>query len=464
MIRSLDRCVWTSAALLSALILPSIFHQPVGWLPPAVVTALGLLAAVRPYDALLIVAGLGPLAGIIFVVLRTGDHGGHFFEAMTVAFIAGFAVRRVFQPRPPSLRPWLYVSVILLLAIILASGAFSAAVMVAEEPGWAPVALLRSLTIEGYLVLSNPITAAGLLAEGLLLLLAVTDLCGEAPGRRREVARMLVIGAAAAAFLNVVRITALALAREDPWSAFIGFAAGLRVNVHYSDLNAAGSYFAMALFVAIGLVRDSRVLVVLCAGLITAGLWISGSRTALATVSIVAIAWGLRTLWRGQHRRIALAGLTMLMAASMMVWVYYPRDRNAAAGVAFQIRTSLAKGALEMARAEPVFGVGVGRFYGLSVDYTLRQYIGPAGERAQQLPADSCRTRRPRTGTLPVHRRTVASGGCSIGRRVAGRRRIGCRSGRLSTDLHGRPSAARRCGRRTRSGSYSGWRPLRWRR
>ena len=105
--------------------------------------------------------------------------------------------------------------------------------MVAEEPGWAPITLLRSLTIEDYLVLSNPITAAGLLAEGLLLFLAVSDLCGEAPGRRREVARMLVIGAAAAAFLNVVRIAALALAREDPWRAFLGFIAGLRVNIHF---------------------------------------------------------------------------------------------------------------------------------------------------------------------------------------------------------------------------------------
>ena len=59
------------------------------------------------------------------------------------------------------------------------------------------------------------------------------------------------------------------------------------------------------------------------------------------------------------------------------MWVYYPRDRNAEAAVAFQIRASLAKGALEMARAEPVFGVGVGRFYPLSVDYTLKQYIAP---------------------------------------------------------------------------------------
>jgi hypothetical protein len=67
----------------------------------------------------------------------------------------------------------------------------------------------------------------------------------------------------------------------------------------------------------------------------------------------------------------------MLMAASVMVWVYYPRDRNAAAGLAFEIRASLARGALEMARAEPLFGVGAGRFYALSIDYTLRKHIGP---------------------------------------------------------------------------------------
>jgi O-antigen ligase len=377
LIRLLDRSVWTSAALLSALILPSIFHQPVGWAPIAAVTALAIVAALRPYEALLILAALGPLASMIFVLLRTGESGVRFHEAMAVAFLGGFALRRIVQPRPPAFGPWLYASTILLLALVLASGAFTAAIMVAEEPGWPPMQLLRNLTVEDYLIFSGPLSATGLFAEGLLLFLAVAGLCGSVPARRRDVVRMMIIGAAAAAFLNIIRIAALALAREDAWGSFITFMAGLRVNVHFSDLNAAGSYFAVALFVAIGLVRESRALAIGCGGLIAAGLWISGSRTGLAAVGLVAIGWGVRTLWRGQHRRLALGGLAMLMAALLLTWAYYPRARNAPYGVAFEIRASLARGAVEMARSEPVFGVGVGRFYALSAEYTLRQYIGP---------------------------------------------------------------------------------------
>ncbi|MBA2260248.1 MAG: O-antigen ligase family protein [Acidobacteria bacterium] len=377
MTRTIDRAIWTSAAILSALFLPSIFHQPIGWAPAALVTILAIAAALRPYEALLVFAALGPLATMVFVLVRTADSNVRYHEATALAFLGGFAVRRLFSPRPSPLPPWLYVSVTALLALVLASGVVSAAIMVVEEPAWPLMQLLRNLLVENYLVLSNPITAAGLFAEGLLMLLAVADLCDGVPARRRDVARMLIIGAAAAAFLNIVRIVALALAREDPWGTFLGFMAGLRVNIHYSDLNAAGSYFAMALFVAIGLMRDSRVLAITCAGLIAAGLWMSGSRTGLAAVSIVVIAWGLRTLWRGQRRRFAVAGVTMVMAASVLVGVYYPRDRNATAAVAYQIRASLAKGALDMARAEPVFGVGVGRFYARSIDYTPRQHINP---------------------------------------------------------------------------------------
>jgi O-antigen ligase len=265
--------------------------------------------------------------------------------------------------RPPHARPGL--------------GIVSAAILVVEQPSWPPVELLHSLVIEDYLIVSNPITAAGLFAEGLLLMLAVADLCGGDPRRRREIARMLMIGAAAAASLNVIRIVAVAVAREEPWAAFLNYIAALRVNVHFSDLNAAGSYFAMALFVALGLTRGSRGLAVACAGLIASGLWISGSRTAFAAVLIVAVAWGARALWEGRHRRLAVAALVLVCATSVLMWAYYPRDRNVSAPIAFQIRASLARGAMDMVRSEPLFGVGIGRFYVLSVDYTLRQYIQP---------------------------------------------------------------------------------------
>lgn len=54
--RLMERAAWMLAAVLAGLCLVSIYHQPVGWGPLLVVTALALGAACRPYDALLVLA------------------------------------------------------------------------------------------------------------------------------------------------------------------------------------------------------------------------------------------------------------------------------------------------------------------------------------------------------------------------------------------------------------------------
>jgi hypothetical protein len=143
------------------------------------------------------------------------------------------------------------------------------------------------------------------------------------------------------------------------------------VNVHYPDLNAAGSYFAFLLPIAVVLVTRVPAFATLCATLIAAGLWMTGSRTALATTLGIAVASGVLVLARlRQGRRFVIAGLVVVVLAAAALWIWYPqRTYTASSWWSLQTRIELAKAAFRMTSEHPVFGVGVGSFYQLSNVY-----------------------------------------------------------------------------------------------
>src|SRR6185436_15698803 len=96
------------------------------------VTGLALGAAFSPYNALLVIAGLGPLSASIFALLRTSPMGLDFGEAMVLAFLAGCCARRVVQLRPLAVPPRFVWAAGLLLLLALASGVVAAAVIRTE--------------------------------------------------------------------------------------------------------------------------------------------------------------------------------------------------------------------------------------------------------------------------------------------------------------------------------------------
>jgi O-antigen ligase len=367
------RIAWLAVAVLAALPFQVFLQEPVGWLPSAIAAALVVMAALRPFAALLVLAALGPLATIIFILSRTGSTAIDYSGVLTLAFLTGWAGRRVVRPTPLAADPWLRRAATLLILLAIASAVVNAAVLLAEQHGTAPLVLLSEAAGGiNELLRDNVIGVAVLFAAGLLLLLSAADVCAADPGRRDAVLRMLAVGAAGAAVLSLQRLVLAAVAQEHPWPAFLTYLATVRVNVHHGDLNAAGSYYAMMLFVAAGLAARSRLLGIGCGILIATGLWLAGSRTALLATFLTMAAAGMLALReRGWRRSVPVGiGLASLACVAFVLWMQYPRARNEGPpGWSLATRMELTKAGLSMAASQPIYGVGLGRFYVLSNQY-----------------------------------------------------------------------------------------------
>jgi hypothetical protein len=181
----------------------------------------------------------------------------------------------------------------------------------------------------------------------------------------------MVAGAAAAAFFNLLRLALVAVAAESPWSRLAELLVHQRVNIHYADLNAAGSYFAMMLLVAAGLARH-RLLAAISLPLIASGLWLSGSRTAMLAAALAAAVTAVLLLRRrtGTMVKPALVLALLVVVASLAAWRLYPQGRNLEAREALSYRLELAGVALRLTAEHPVFGTGLGRFQPESAPYT----------------------------------------------------------------------------------------------
>jgi O-antigen ligase len=365
-----QRAAWASASLLIALLLLSFYQQPIGLAAGFGIALLLLLAARRPYAALLLLAALGPLSTMLALLARIDAGGLRLFEAMTLAVAAGWAARHAHRPSAPRVSESLLWSSAILIAAALASAVITGSVSLTEQHGTLVRGLSRDSGFRTYPVTWDAFSAALLFAEGLVLFVMVADICAEDARRRERVLHMMVLGAAAAATFNVFRIISVSLAREHPWQAFQTYLFSLRVNVHYGDLNAAGSYFAMMLIIAIGMTGRTPVAAILSA-LIAAALWLVGSRTALVAVGVMALVAGVVRVPAGWPRRAA-AGLLAagLAVAAFGLWTRAQSERHVATpALAATIRLRLAGAALQMTADNPLFGVGLGHFFERSQQY-----------------------------------------------------------------------------------------------
>lgn len=366
----INRALWSCAAAFLGLLLLSFYSQPVGWLLTAGVTAGLACAIVYPYQSILVLAALGPLAEILLVLTGANSTGVRLSEALVLAFLAGWALRHAYRPRPLGVSPWLGWAVAFLVALTLASVIVQEAVVLSEESRSISNDLL-ALFSRDYLVSASPLSGGMLLVEGVLLLLAAKDVCFGDRGRQDSLARMLVAGAAAAASFNVVRLAIAAAEHEHAWATFARYFATIRLNVHYSDVNAAGSYFALLLPVAVSLVTRVRAFAVICTLLISAGLWMTGSRTAFVATLGAAFVAGMAALYRRPHSRApVVATLALVVIASAALFLWYPHRTNTASGWwSLGTRIQFATAALRVTAEHPLFGAGIGGFYRLSGEY-----------------------------------------------------------------------------------------------
>ena len=365
--RLMARTAWIVATLLAAVPLLSIFYQPVGWGPRLGVGALALVAAWSPFNGVLVLAGLGPFAATILVLTRTGSAPVNFAEALVLAFLVGVGVRRVAVPTPIKVPAAVGAATAVLISLAIASLITSAALLHIERADMSTIDQLRSLVIQNYLVGLKPLTANMLFLEGLALMVIAADACSLDAGRTVRILRMLMVSGAAAALLNLLRVVNSALTQPHPWAAFLLQFATVRTNMHFPDLNAAGSYFVLMLFIAAGFLRSSPGQSVAACILITAGMWIAGSRTALAAaLGVGAVGLFVRP-GVGRRRLLLSYGLVVVVALlAVGAWKWYPQGRNLESAGAVSYRINTGRAAVALIAAHPVGGVGLGNFSDMS--------------------------------------------------------------------------------------------------
>lgn len=342
-----------------------------GHIPLATAIALlglSVLAFVAPFHALLIFIAVSPIAGPISALVAPDMDGQLLAELFLTVCLAGALFR--FGLRKTSRRPLTTLEVISLLLIALVVTSALAGLgpeYVRLSNGEPPVSWTWHLLYRDYFGGSaalQPLYEGMPFIEGLLLFVVF----GLSAGVRRAAGpavRMLVLGAAAAAVFDIDKLL-LVLARGEGLRQMTNLAIHVRISMSTGDVNAAGSYFAMALIPAISLLRSTPVAAVLLTGLISVGEALAGSRTAFAALALAGAGTGiyLAATARGVRRRTMLLGAVVVLAvAAIPSWHYLAsRPTNASAGRAMEYRLGMWKKAVAMTRDHPALGIGIGAF------------------------------------------------------------------------------------------------------
>ena len=366
----------TGAAISFALLLTTInLPSP---LPFALAGLLLLtsLAAWRIDIALLVLAAAVPI--VRFAGRLPGSAA--WAEMLAIAVIAGWFCRRA--TARDRLQGDLDAPLAVTATVIIASG-----FVVTTLTQWRLTGVLVSTTwlttyAHGYFLMESSgdaLDTAMRLLEMLVLFRAAADVAERQPHWVARLAAALVAGAAAAAAINVGSIwTALPV---QGFSSVLRQFLSARVNLPYPDLNAAGSFFVMALAPAIGLAlgHRGRALATAAAVFIAAGLWASGSRTAIMA-GLLALVWPFA--WRSRHWRVQTLGRShvaiaalLLVAAVATAYLLPHRETQRSANDAARVRYELARSGLRMLATAPVFGVGVGNYFNLSGQFASKELL-----------------------------------------------------------------------------------------
>lgn len=374
----------TLAAAFFLALLASLTAVP--GVPPIAVAGLAglaVLALVRPEHGLAALAVGIPIASWLG---RQWAPGVAWPETLAVAFCAGYCARGARLPRrdaPPSpdaLTPPLAVAV----AVIVASLVLQVMVDAWRFGEASTLADIRRLLQSAYFLsagAADPIDAAMRLLESLILFRAAVTVTRRVPEFSTRLIVWLAIGASAAAALNLVRLWEGAARMEAPLAAFVRYLRTFRLNVHYADVNAAGSYFVAMLFVALGLAcAPKRRAWALAVALIASSLWLSGSRMAyvagVIAILLPVIVFSARITRVGVRGTVlTAAALALAILAGAAAYAIPARGNQQSPFTAFKVRWELALTSFRMTSGNPLFGVGIGRYYSRSGEFSSPELL-----------------------------------------------------------------------------------------
>jgi O-antigen ligase len=363
------------SALSLALLLSLLHVEGVPAALPLGLVAFGAIATWRPTSVLL-------AFGLLFPSSRWLGRGWNYLvawpEALAVALIGGWCARLVVTRRDRLHT----VDVAAIVLGVLVIGSLGVRLLLMHETMGSAALLqqMRVLVTADYFVGHGgfpDVDAAMRLLEGLLLMCLAASAVRERPAMGPLVVKSIVAGAGVAAAINLLRLWKGASRSEAAVAEFLGYLVNLRYNVHFADVNAAGSYFVMLLIPAVVLTLAPgrwRALWAVVTVFIASSLMMSGSRTALAAgVAAVLLIGGVKAFGslreRGSIRTIATAAVLVVLIAVPLVYLSASRNQ-ASSSVSLEIRAEFAKTSFRMFATRPVFGVGIGRYPELSDQFT----------------------------------------------------------------------------------------------
>ena len=383
-------------AAVTLVLFQSIFwaaHVP--WPLKAGIAVVAVVSAMSPPSGLLAVAGLAPL-GYMVATRVTAAYPARVTEAIVLAFFAGYAVWSVRTrfgrrgtPSDPAAAARMLAPVVLFCAVAVASCIVHYHFMQVwhDRPGPFLERLAGFLAIGYHDALGNYEPLAGdagfrfvymtaFAIEGAALFLAAYLWTARDRALAPRLVRMMVAGSVGAAALSFYAFGEAALREADPAGALPELLAR-RWTMFTPKLNSAASLIVLAGPLALGAAAASagwrRSAWVAAAALLTAALWINGTRVALLAAILVlagTIAWfgRGRLQWRKPGYPVII-GLVVLGAglAGTTYHRFYVDQEIAQASLDF--RFMFTETALRMFASAPAFGVGIDQYYLLSEQF-----------------------------------------------------------------------------------------------
>jgi O-antigen ligase len=368
------------------------FLQPVPLAAKALAVVFLAVSMAGPASGLLVFAALSPLSTVIAGFCGGGPGlGGQMLEQMALSIGAGALLHSgPTEGRTRIGAPALFMAVV---AVASAVAMIPAAAAPPDARPWDGL-LLHQLAIRQTAQSSPvwaPLFAALVIAECGLLGWAVERTVRRTPKLATQLMLGALLGHAGAALLNINALVDAALRNEGALSTLPRLFASVRLS-RQTDVHAAASALLLACVTGFGLMRGHlvrRAVVGMLVVLTAIGLWITGSRVAIALgviAAVAAIAAIRRPAVRAPGWRVAVAGGALLViAAGVWLTTVYPSERYYTIARSTDSRIVLFKAGVQMFEGAPIFGIGITRFYAMSAEVVgpgLVQAVGYARENA----------------------------------------------------------------------------------
>ncbi len=369
-----SRGLGLAAALLGAAGVSGVFLGPGPAAMKVGVAGLMVLAAWRLGDALVVLAALGPLGGAL---AGLSGSAASWSTPLAFALVAGAGLRCAVKPRALK-DPVATGTAAAWIALALASAGAECWSRASLQSSLGPAFgnLFRWLLVQYPAVRLLPygfVFAAMMTAASAAVFAVTANACREESSLSARMTRALVLAGAGLGSLAVYRLVEVSLRRPPFLESLLAFGQSLRVSPVVTDVNAVSALFLLLLPAAVGIIagRSARWVGMATLPWLFAGLWLAGSRTAVA---LLPIAFAVQAWPWLKHRapsgRRMVAGLAVMAAVGAATLLFL--SKNVAHGSpsgAVEIREDMATTSLSMAYHHPLFGVGIGNYYARSMEF-----------------------------------------------------------------------------------------------